>query len=126
MTNNNEWKKQFSPDIIKAAEEAVESKRQLALTSDIVLKMFFTSDMPESNFCLRKFIGAVIGRTVTKAKVTNPEILPSYLGEKSSQLDINCTIATATESMSKCNAPKKTMISEIGLCITAVNLCQVH
>ena len=92
MTNNNDWKKQFSPEIIKEAEAAIEAKRKLSLTSDVVLKMFFTSDLPESNYCLRKFIGAVIGREVTEAKVINPELPPSYKGDKSSRLDINCTL----------------------------------
>ena len=82
MKNNTDWKKQFSPEIIKAAEEAIEAKRKLSLTSDIVLKMFFTSDLPESNYCLRKFIGAVIGRAVTEARVINPELPPSYKGDK--------------------------------------------
>ncbi len=92
MKNDNDWKKQFSPEILKAAEEAIEAKRKLSLTSDIVLKMFFTSDLPESNYCLRKFIGAVIGRAVTEAKVINPELPPSYKGDKSNRLDINCTL----------------------------------
>ena len=92
MTNNTDWKKQFSPEIIKAAEEAIEAKRKLSLTSDIVLKMFFTSDLPESNYCLRKFIGAVIGRAVTEARVINPELPPSYKGDKTSRLDISCTL----------------------------------
>ena len=82
MTNNNDWKKQFSPEILKAAEEAIEAKRKLSLTSDVVLKMFFTSDLPESNYCLRKFIGAVIGRAVSEAKVINPELPPAYKGDK--------------------------------------------
>ncbi len=92
MTNNNDWKKQFSPEILRAAEEAIEAKRKLSLTSDVVLKMFFTSDLPESNYCLRKFIGAVIGRAVSEAKVINPELPPSYKGDKSNRLDINCTL----------------------------------
>ncbi|MBP5706489.1 MAG: Rpn family recombination-promoting nuclease/putative transposase [Spirochaetales bacterium] len=92
MKNDNDWKKQFSPEILKAAEEAIEAKRKLSLTSDVVLKIFFTSDLPESNYCLRKFIGAVIGRAVTEAKVINPELPPSYKGDKSSRLDINCTL----------------------------------
>ena len=92
MKNNNDWKKQFSPEILKAAEEAIEAKRKLSLTSDVVLKMFFTSDLPESNYCLRKFIGAVIGRAVTEARVINPELPPSYKGDKTSRLDISCTL----------------------------------
>ncbi len=92
MKNNNDWKKQFSPEILRAAEEAIEAKRKLSLTSDVVLKMFFTSDLPESNYCLRKFIGAVIGRTVSEAKVINPELPPAYKGDKSSRLDISCTL----------------------------------
>ncbi|MBP5449518.1 MAG: hypothetical protein J6Y01_05305 [Spirochaetales bacterium] len=34
MTKDNDWKKQFSPEIIKAAEEAVKSGRLIALTDD--------------------------------------------------------------------------------------------
>ena len=90
MTNNNDWKKQFSPEILKAAEEAVKSGRQIELTNDIVFKMFFAGNTPESKKCLCSFLSAVIGRQVRSVEVTNGEILPDVTDDKSSRLDINC------------------------------------
>ena len=90
MTNENDWKKQFSPEILKAAEEAVKSGRQLELTDDIVFKMFFAGNTPESKKCLCSFLSAVIGKQVKNVEVTNSEILPDVLDDKSSRLDINC------------------------------------
>ena len=90
MKNNNDWKKQFSPEIIKTAEEAVKSGRQIELTNDIVFKMFFAGNTPESKKCLCSFLSAVIGRQVKSVEVTNGEILPDVTDDKSSRLDINC------------------------------------
>jgi predicted transposase/invertase (TIGR01784 family) len=90
MTNENDWKKQFSPEILKAAEKAVKSGRQIALTDDIVFKMFFAGNTPESKKCLCSFLSAVIGKQVKNVEVTNSEILPDVTDDKSSRLDINC------------------------------------
>ena len=90
MQNNNDWEKQFSPEILKAAEEAVKSGRQVDLTDDIVFKMFFAGNTPESRKCLCSFLSAVIGKKVTNVEVVNPEILPNVIDDKLSRLDINC------------------------------------
>ena len=92
MTNKNEWKKQFPPEIIKAAEEAVKSGRPIDLTDDITFKLFFAGNTPESRKCLCSFLSAVIGTKVTNAEVINSEILPEMIRDKSSRLDINCVI----------------------------------
>ena len=92
MTNKNEWKKQFPPEIIKAAEEAVKSGRPIDLTDDITFKLFFAGNTPESKKCLCSFLSAVIGTKVTNAEVINSEILPEMINDKSSRLDINCII----------------------------------
>ena len=68
----NEWKKQFPPEIIKAAEEAVKSGRPIDLTDDITFKLFFAGNTPESRKCLCSFLSAVIG---TKSRMPKLSIL---------------------------------------------------
>ena len=87
---NNDWKNQFSPEILEAAEEAVKSGRQIDLTDDIAFKMFFARNTPESRKCLCSFLSAVIGTQVTQVDVVNSEILPNIIDDKSSRLDIHC------------------------------------
>ena len=90
MNNNNDWEKLFSPEIIKAAKEAVKSGRPIDLTDDITFKLFFAGNTPESEKCLCSFLSAVIGIKVTNAEVINSEILPEMVSDKTSRLDINC------------------------------------
>ncbi|MBP5706763.1 MAG: Rpn family recombination-promoting nuclease/putative transposase [Spirochaetales bacterium] len=89
---NKDWRNHFSPKILKAAEKAAKLGRPIDLTDDIVFKMFFAGDTPESKKCLCSFLSAVIGTQVTQVEVVNSEILPDMIKDKSSRLDIHCVL----------------------------------
>lgn len=79
----------FSPEILEEARINIAAGNKISLTSDIGFKLFLSQETEESNYCLRKILGAVIGREVVEAKVINPELLPNFLGLKRPRLDVN-------------------------------------
>ena len=80
----------FGKDIAAQARLMVTSGRRMNLKSDAAFKLFFSSDTPEAKACLRYFLSAATGRTVTEADVTNTELLPVYIGMQRPRLDVNC------------------------------------
>ena len=68
----------FSRALLAQAAEMVARGERLPLKDDVSFKLFLSSPTPESNACLRYFLSATTGREVTKAKVTNSELLPEY------------------------------------------------
>lgn len=82
----------FGADIAAKARDMVAQGKRLNLKSDSALKLFFCNGTPEADACLRSFLSAAIGRTVTEATVTNAELLPEYFGAKRPRLDINCRL----------------------------------
>ena len=84
-------------DVKQKAAEAVAQGRTLDLKNDIVFKSFFSKDCVESDFCRRRMLSAVIGRTVTEAHVLNPEILPTRMDGKFPRLDIHCRLDDGSE-----------------------------
>ena len=82
----------FGADIAAQARSMVAQGKGLNLKSDSAFKLFFCNGTPEADACLRSFLSAAIGRTVTEATVTNAELLPEYLGAKKPRLDINCKL----------------------------------
>lgn len=95
---NDDWQKNFSPEILQEAKQAVAEKRHLDLTLDVTFKMFFTANIPESNICLCRFLSALTGRKVSRAKVINPEILPESLTSKTTRMDISCTFDNGSQA----------------------------
>ncbi|MBR1537504.1 MAG: Rpn family recombination-promoting nuclease/putative transposase [Treponema sp.] len=88
----------YSDERLKAlSRQAVEEGRILSLKNDIVFKSFFSKDSEESHYCRCRMISAVIGKTVVKAKVLNPEILPDYFTAKVPRLDILCELDDGSE-----------------------------
>ena len=79
----------FSPEILEEARQNIAAGNKIPLTSDIGFKMFLSQETEESNYCLRKILGAVIGREIVEAKVINPELLPDFIGLKRPRLDVN-------------------------------------
>ena len=85
------------PHILERAREAVAQGKLLNLKNDIVFKSFMSKSMPESEYCRCHFIGAVIGKSVVKAQVQNPELLPEYVVGKAPRLDILCTLSDGSQ-----------------------------
>ncbi len=80
----------FGRDVLALAARMVAQGRRLSLKNDVAFKLFLASDTKESRACLRHFLSAVIGRTVRRARVKNPDLLPDIVGKKKPRLDINC------------------------------------
>ncbi|MBQ7159202.1 MAG: Rpn family recombination-promoting nuclease/putative transposase [Treponema sp.] len=84
-------------EVKEQAAEAVAQGRTLNLKNDIVFKSFFSKDCPESAYCRKKMLSAVIGRTVSETTVLNPELLPTRLDGKFPRLDIHCKLDDGSE-----------------------------
>ncbi|WP_294429236.1 PD-(D/E)XK nuclease family transposase, partial [uncultured Treponema sp.] len=80
-------------EVKEQAARAVAEGRILNLKNDIVFKSFFSKECPESAYCRRKMLSAVIGQEVTETKVLNPELLPTRTDGKFPRLDIHCKLA---------------------------------
>ena len=81
----------FGKEVAKEARRIARSGRKMNLKSDVGFKLFFCNDTEESRTCLRLFLTAATGRTVTEANVTNGELLPEFIAVKYPRLDVNCT-----------------------------------
>ena len=84
-------------EVKEQAAEAVAQGRTLNLKNDIVFKSFFSKDCPESAYCRKKMLSAVIGRTVSETTVLNPELLPTRTDGKYPRLDIHCKLDDGSE-----------------------------
>ena len=84
-------------EVKEQAAEAVAQGRTLNLKNDIVFKSFFSKDCPESAYCRKKMLSAVIGRTVAETTVLNPELLPTRTDGKYPRLDIHCKLDDGSE-----------------------------
>ena len=80
----------FPKALLAKAAELVAQKKLIPLKDDVSFKLFLSSPTPESNACLRYMLSAMTGREVTKARVTNSEVLPEYANGKMPRMDINC------------------------------------
>ena len=81
----------YGEEIAAEARRIARSGRRMNLKSDVGFKLFFCSDSPEAQFCLRSFLTAATGRKVSEATVTNGELLPESFFGKKPRLDVNCT-----------------------------------
>ncbi|MBO4318955.1 MAG: Rpn family recombination-promoting nuclease/putative transposase [Treponema sp.] len=99
--NNSETKMQYQiiidDEVRKQAAQAVAQKKLLNLKNDVVFKSFFSKDCVESEYCRKKMLSAVIGKTVTDTKILNPEILPTRMDGKFPRLDIHCKLDDNSE-----------------------------
>ena len=64
--------------------------KKIPLKKDVPFKLFLSNNTPASQACLKFMLSAMTGRTVTEATVTNPELLPDFVGAKKPRMDINC------------------------------------
>ena len=81
----------YSKEILGLAALMVAQKKLIPLKDDVSFKMFLSSPTAESNACLRSMLSAMIGREVTRARVTNSEIVPEFVKGKMPRMDVNCT-----------------------------------
>ena len=65
-----------------------EQETPLCVMNDKVFKKMLSSDTEDSREALRHLLSACTRREVTAVKVLNSEILPAYIGGKSSLLDV--------------------------------------
>lgn len=98
---NSEYNVQYQifvdDEVREQAAQAVAQKKRLNLKNDVVFKSFFSKDCVESDYCRKKMLSAVIGKTVTDTKVLNPEILPTRMDGKFPRLDIHCNLNDGSE-----------------------------
>ena len=80
----------FTKDILDQAVLMTLQKKKMPLKSDIPFKMFLSANTDASHASLCNLLSAFTGRKVTDAIVTNPEILPVFIGGKMSRMDIKC------------------------------------
>lgn len=83
-------------EIYRRAEAAVKRGDRLNLRSDGVFKSVFSKDTKESTYLRNFFISAVIGKTVVKSVVKNPELILTYQQAKSARLDVYCQLEDGT------------------------------
>ena len=81
----------YSKEILGLAALMVAQKKLIPLKDDVSFKMFLSSPTAESNACLRSMLSAMTGREVTRARVTNSEIVPEFVKGKRPRMDVNCT-----------------------------------
>ena len=84
-------KRIFSREVLEQAAMMVAQGKKIPLKKDVPFKLFLSNNTPASQACLRFMLSAMTGRTVTEATVTNPELLPDFVGAKKPRMDINCT-----------------------------------
>ncbi len=91
MTNTVDILSLLDPEIVAQARRNVAEGKLISLRTVVGFKLFMGKDNPSSNYCLKKFLSAVIGKEVTEAVVINSEILSDFIQGKQSRMDVNCT-----------------------------------
>ncbi len=81
----------YSKEILGLAALMVAQKKLIPLKDDVSFKMFLSSPTAESNACLRSMLSAMTGREITRARVTNSELIPEFARGKMPRMDVNCT-----------------------------------
>ncbi|MCR5622297.1 MAG: Rpn family recombination-promoting nuclease/putative transposase [Treponema sp.] len=81
----------YSKEILGLAALMVAQKKLIPLKDDVSFKMFLSSPTVESNACLRSMLSAMTGREITRARVTNSELVPEFARGKMPRMDVNCT-----------------------------------
>ena len=88
----------LSKELMELASAMAASGKLIPLKNDVTFKMFLSDTTPESNACLRYLLSALTGREVTKANVTNSEVLPEYAKGKMPRMDVNCEFNDGQEA----------------------------
>ena len=79
------------------AEEAA-AEAPLCVMDDKVFKKMLSSDTEDSREALRHLLSACTKREITAVKVLNSELLPAYIGGKSSVLDVRVSFNDGEEA----------------------------
>lgn len=81
--------KLFSAEVLEQVEQDIKNNKPFNIKNDIGFKIFLCHNSKESNYCLKKIIGAFTHQTVENCKIVNTELLPEFLTGKSCRLDVN-------------------------------------
>ena len=93
----------FTPPLIldrkiwALATKYAKEGKSLDLKKDVTFKSFFGGSSKESVYCRCKMISAVIGKTVTSAKILSPQLLPLRYKAKYPVLDLRCRLEDGSE-----------------------------